>query len=169
MSLAEADNFLRLVHKAIWSALEASGDFTNLVPANNRIKHVVTNHYPDIRNVPTKAHTPFVRVVEHSLTPMLQTSSDSSECTARYEIEVKTGDQSGIMFLDLASVILRAWSKWETYLKTQTWKSKTFVHNAQPRQVVFTFDEKSNRGMLGWATVWSFDVLMHFTTSDLQA
>ena len=88
----------------------------------------------------------------------------------RWEVQVATGDQSMVSVLDVMWTVYCALSKWQTYLSTLSWNSKTFVHRSMPRETEERMGRKElNQGLKGWTSVWVGDTDMHFTTTDLQA
>lgn len=160
---------LSLVYDSIWTMLEAHADFASLVKVGNRTKFSGTNRNPMKEEILT-ADRPEVRLVATSSRMHLQRASNSSTWDVTLSLQVATGDQRlDYKIYPVMWAVFRALSTWETHVKTLTWNAKTFVHLARPQESTEGVDlPDMNKGIIGWSTIWSYEVQMHFTTADLQ-
>ena len=80
------------VYEALWTLLEADGNWTALVKPSNRIKFSGANPSPR-KDEALSGDFPEVRIVATWLSPQLNADSSNSRVTARFEIQVASGDQ----------------------------------------------------------------------------
>lgn len=166
--MSEVDPFTQIFN-AFWEMLEASEDFCRLVPLNNRRKESVTSRLVQKPSVQS-ADLPEVYVVPTSITPHLNSTSNSSCFTVSWEIRVTTGDQRATQkILELSWVIIRALANWQTKLGVLSWMSQNFAKEHVPLAV--NFDDESLemlRGIRGWFSVWSGQTTVWIRTLDVK-
>jgi len=167
---ALADNPLRLVYAGIWTMLEARAEFTTAVLAGNRIKYTGTDRAPksDMDGGLQPADFPKVRVVMKKLITHLHRTSNGSNLTVLWGIEVNSGNQQFADLLDVDWAIYRAMEPWTTYMQANiTWKSENFVRRCRPREVDVTMtDAQKNKG---WRDAWLGETDLWFATLDVTA
>lgn len=163
-----AINPITLVYDELWQLLESWDNFDRLVRPGDRVKHLVddTSNKGEVLD----ADFPEVRITAEGITPDVQISSGSCALSYNFSIEVSTGNKrSNEMLFPLSWEIFRALVGWHTKLTALTWNNAKFVKNLQATSVL---DGRSNRdrdkGIGGWATIWSITVLMVFSTSVLK-
>lgn len=162
------DNPLSLVYNALWELLLSSAEFTKLVRLSNRITFMGDNRDPIKQEVQTH-DLPEVRLIPVSSTPHIQSTSNSSFLTERYEIQVSTGDQRiDAIFIPVKWAVYCAMSNWYSILRALTWKEKQFVTIGRPTGTTEGASKNDlTRGIVGWSSIWSCEVQMCFATSDL--
>lgn len=177
MSLASENNPYWMVYQTLWKMLRDSTDFNEMVRAPNQIDYFdEQKHFPDVKDTFSSADVPAVKIVPGRMLPQLDASSCSMLVSVAWQIQVATGTQPAKVELDLAWVILRAMSKWDTRLSALTWTppggetAKAFQVACRVRAVDETLeDRRAQRGILGWTSVWTGEVQLFFATADLQA
>ncbi len=113
---------------------------------------------------------PELRIITTDTVPHLQRTSNSTSIVKRYEVQVSTGDQRVELLLAIEWEVHRALSSWAATLLALTWSDKTFVKVARPTQVQDGVSNVDlNRGVTGWSSIWTYEVEMWFTTTDMQA
>lgn len=164
-----ADNPLRQIHAAMWTMLEANSGFTDLVKSS--IKYTTTNRAPEKDEV-SPSELPEVRIVATGLSPtvapQLQFTSCSFFLTAKWEVQIASGDQRFETLFDVEWEVWRSLADWETHLKNLTWNSHKFVLLCRPLAIDTSLDdEKLNRGIRGWRSIWAGETQMYFKADDL--
>ena len=161
------DNPMEQVYQAIWTILEASSDFTDLVPTRNRLKHSGGIRRPGKDSAITSDY-PWVRVLSEGGYVHMYRTSDGTSLRKRFRIEIATGEQNTSRLFAVEWAILRAMMDWKTSLSSLTWNSKTYVVDCELLDHADTLDDsRSNKGIKGWVCVWVGEVEMWFTSSDL--
>jgi len=159
-----------LVHDALWAALEAHSDFTNLVPVGNRIKFSGDDRSP-IKDRITSADTPDVRIAMRSLTCRDTGASGPSEMDrVQFNVELATGDQRlDARAFPIVWAIRQAIFNADAALKAIEFNSKTaWVLNPHTGTVDFGLaQDKETRGIIGWAAVVSVEFHLWFSKTDL--
>lgn len=153
------------VHNSIWTCLEASTAFTTLVADRRRIKDTEGDWVPDTL---TTADGPSVRVVDMGDQTHIERTSNGSSIVMRFAIQVSTTSQKYESICDTRFAIIRAMTRWSTYVGAVTWSGTNPVRD-------FRFVESDtrdnnnelNRGNRSWATVLLCEVEMWFETEDL--
>lgn len=161
-------NPITLVYEEIWALLESWKNFTDLVKPGNRVKHLVDDE--SNKGEVLNADFPEVRISAEGITPDVQISSGSCALSYNFSIEVSTGNKrSDEMLFPLSWEIFRALVGWHTKLTALTWNDAAFVKDLHAVNVL---DGRSKRdrdkGIGGWATIWSVTVLMVFSMSVLK-
>ena len=169
--MADNDPFTQ-VHDAIWTILEANAGFTALVAVGNRIKFSdTTNVKGPIKDNVQAADLPEVRLICEAIRPHLQRTSNSTTQVAVWSIQVASGDlRFQAALFPVIWAIYRAMSTWATTFDTLTWNAKAFTLPLRPQDArIGILDSDLIRGIRGWTSVWTAEVEMYFTTTDLQA
>jgi hypothetical protein len=165
------DNPLLKVHKAIWSMLEASSGFNALVTKEaNKIKYTGTDHPKLKTGTLNPSDFPEIRITRTLMNFNLEGTSDRSNVSVLWELQIKTDDDRDIELSDLEWEILRAMLGWDEHLKTLTWAGKTFVTDCSPAsaKVVLSNRSKGDRGTKGWKTLWAIQTELWFETADMR-
>jgi hypothetical protein len=113
---------------------------------------------------------PELRIVPKGGTPKVGRDSTFTSFLQKFDWQLATGELSATELLfPLTLALLCAWSAWQPKFAELTWQGLRFVHLAQAvsaEQGVAI--ENENRGIRGWATVWSVQVDVWLPTSALQ-
>jgi hypothetical protein len=159
-----------LVYDSIWATLEAHSDFASLVLAGDRIKFNDAAPRDPIKDNVLTADKPEVRLIGESTAFHFESSSSSTFWIVTYNLQVATGELRVTKKLfPVMWAAARALTNWPTTLRALTWNSKVFVHLARPITTSEGVDSVlMNRGIIGWSSIWAYEVHMHFTTSDMQ-
>jgi hypothetical protein len=169
---ALADNPIRLVYKALWDLVEAQTQFTDAVPAGNRIKYTGSDPHPEKTARLPPADFPEVRLVARSMRPHLDRTSNGASLTVAWAFQVNSGSQLFAGLMDVDWAIFLAMSTWASYLMSDedtrpTWNGEVIVRRCRPVQVDI---EMSDTGKVkGWRDAWVGETDLWFATSDLQA
>lgn len=165
-----ADNPLRLVYNALWTMLEAQSQFTDIVAVGNRIKYTGTDRTPKpwLDGGLQPADFPKVRVVMKRLVTHLHRTSNGSNLTVIWGVEVNSGDQRFADQLDVDWAIYVAMEDWTTHLRDAlTWEDENFVRRCRPLEVDVTLSDAQKN--LGWRDAWLGETDLWFATADIAA
>ncbi len=169
-----ASNPLTMVYDGLWTMLTRHLPLAALVASGNRIKFSGEAANPDKPEV-LSSDLPYLRLVCPGLSAHIQQTSSSGMLTARFEIQVATGEQGLDASKGLLAVVwevFRAMHGWQAVLVALTWNSKAFVHLARPVDatslMTTTNAESPSKGIKGWSCIWAAEVQMHFSTPDLE-
>jgi len=161
-------NPLRQVYDTLWDTLEANSEFAALVLVGNRIKHQGKLRDPEKQDVSGR-DLPEVRIIPSQFQPHLFRTSNGASLLVRYEIQVASGSRLTETVFDVGWAVFRALSNWSALLTALTWQGASFVKKCRPIAAETTLGSGAmNRGIVGWATVWTGEVEMWFDTDDLQ-
>lgn len=163
--MAEQDPITK-VHDALWVLLELHTPFTALVAEENRIKGTALSS-PHRRTMNVE-DLPDVRIVPVQTIPHLQRTSSSSTLLKRFEVQVRSGSKIVENLYELEWEIYRALATWAGTLQDLTWNSKKYVTVCRPTVINDSFDSTQKTGFVGWQCVWTCEIDMVFTTSDLE-
>lgn len=163
------DNPFSQVYDALWGLLESHEGFTGLVRVGNRIRYDAARD-PD-KDVHTTTDLPEVRLVPTGGTPLVQTTTSSTQIKLTYEIQVSSGDlRLDAALYPVAWEILCAVTKWHDELRKLTWRGNRFVvHGRAVSLETGISDSDVARGISGWADKWGYEVLCAFGTADMQS
>ena len=143
-----ATNPITQVHDALWTLLEANGNFTASVEASNRIEFT-----GGVRNPRKDTHAssdfPEVRIVPLSTETHLQRTSNGSSLVKTFAIQVLVGDQQADTIYDLEWEIYRALEPWQATLGVLTWNSKKYVKLCRPLTVSTELGVDKQVGWIG--------------------
>lgn len=160
---------LTLVYNALWDLLEAWPNFADLVKLGNRVKFTASDAHEPAKLQLSNADLPEVRVIAEGMTPHIQRTSSSSTVIYRYGVHIFTGSKSLHTLYAVEWEVYRAMARWSEILTALTWNGKAFVVLARPTTVTDGYaDNTLQRGIEGWASLWSCEVTMSFSTVDLQ-
>lgn len=165
----EEANPLVQVYDSIVDLLRSRERLRGMVRVGNVLRLTGDDRSP-FKEETLSADYPELRVITTDATPHLQRTSNSTTIVKRYEVQVSTGDQRVELLLAIEWEIHRALSSWSTGLGELTWMDKQFVKLARPTQVQDGVSNVDlNRGVTGWSSIWTYEVEMWFTTTDMQA
>jgi len=163
-----ADPFTE-IHNAIWSTLEASTDFTDLVPAANRIK--LTSKRQSMDGLPRHAHEPMVTVYpDNGRSEIICSSATTIKEVWLFDVWVGD-DRVTADYFPVKWAIFRAMAA--ASLPSSTLRSALTFSDANVIMQEFTnFDDKHGlftpAGTIkGWRTMWAYEVTMQFKTASL--
>ncbi len=155
---------LSQVHDALWTMLEADAAWCALVPAGNRIKFRGQGASPRKDQQLSPADRPEVQIRAASVTPYLNVDSSNTKVTARFEVQIATGEQG--LDASLFPVLwetLRALHEYRTHLNALTWQDVDFVKRTQTQPGAIGVGQgDADRGMLWWSILWACEVEMYF-------
>lgn len=166
--MTTAVNPITLVYDELWVLLESWDGFHKLVKPGNLVRHLVDDE--SNKGEALNADFPEVRITAEGITPDVQISSGSCVLLYNFSIEVATGNKrSDEMLFPLSWEIFRALIGWHAKLTALTWNGTKFVKNLHTVSAIDgRSDRDRDRGIGGWATIWSVAVLMVFATSVLK-
>ena len=160
---------LTQVHAALWSLLEADPTWCAMVPAGNRIKFSGKSVSPRKDQQLSPADRPEVQIRAANVSPYLNADSSNTKVTARFEVQITTGEQGfdASLFPVLWETI-RALHGYRTVLSPLTWAGLTFVKRvqAQPGDIGIGRGD-ADRGMLWWGVLWGCELEMWFPAASL--
>ncbi|MFZ5832442.1 MAG: hypothetical protein ACOY3P_20335 [Planctomycetota bacterium] len=161
-----------LIHDGLWALLEASSEFTALVPAGNRIKYNGTLDEPEKPAV-ADADTPNVRIlpVEHQAAAAADSSGEMQIDV--WAIQVGTGRLQSDRLHALEWAITRALRGWRSVFSTVTYDGSAFVVDLHPIHSAVALkrdapEQDVAQGPPGWLDVWRIEVRSWFLDSTLQ-
>lgn len=173
-------NPITKVYDAIWDLLNCNPNFANLFREGNQLRFAgkksetaITKLTSDLPN--TGTDTPEIRIMPTGTIPHLFNTSNTSQWTERFSLQVSAGNY------DIAEVLypvkwaifcaLSNWVDIQKSLMGLEWNGKTFVRLVKPLTINDIPDASADakRNMPGWATLWTIEVMMIFQTTDLQA
>lgn len=161
---------LTLVYDALWNLLWDWPTLCKIISPGNRIKLIDSGE----ANEPNKeslsdADLPEIILFPEGQTPHIQRTSSSSTIVHRFTLRLQVGSKMLNEFFPLVWEVYRALSNWFSVLSALTWNDKQFVILARPIAVTEGFaDRIERRGISGWVSIWSCEVTLTFTTTDLQ-
>lgn len=176
---------LTQVYEGVWELLEASSEFTALVPAQNRIKYVDGPDDDPAFRFPAQAsrqatERPQVVVEPRAGATSMFSTSDGTSVYESLQIWVLTGDQrlcynQGGVWQGLFPVqwsILRALMSWEATLELLTWNGRAgFVTHCAVDAHEFAMGPSRFREQRtpvkadGWNLAWGGNVEMWFPST----
>lgn len=162
----QLDNPLIIIYDALWDLLESSNEFKRLVRPGNRIRFDTRD---PIKSEVQAGDLPEVRIVPVTSKPHLQSSSSSTFIVETFEIQISTGDlRYTELLFPVKWAIYCAMANWMNVLRTLKWHDKVFVLNTKPNVVTDGASKADmDRRIVGWASVWSCEVMMCFATTDM--
>lgn len=160
---------ITLVWNALLDMLESHAGFMSLVKVGNLIRFTGKNRDP-VKSQIGPADVPEVRLIPRGGIPHVQRTSNSSSMLETFEVQITSGDQRvDVALFPVKWQVLKALAGWAAVLGALTWKGKTFVRLTRPTGVADgVAEEDLRRGIVGWASIWTVEVHMWFTTTDLQ-
>lgn len=157
---------LSQVHAALWEMLEADPLWCDLVPAGNRIRFSGKGVSPRKDQQLSPADRPEVQIRAASVVPYLNADSSNTKITARFEIQIATGEQGlDASLLPILWQTIRALHGYRDYLRQLTWEGATesFVKRVQTTSGAIGVGQgDADRGMLWWSVLWGCEVEMWF-------
>ena len=163
------DNPFILVYDALWTLAERNETLMELIKLKNRIK------YDDVlgpkKNI-SDADLPELELIQAGAECNLMDSSSTTKVVRQYTWGITTGEFEVNPFYNSVSwELLCAMVDWDSVLCALTWPDEDW--HFVVRTNVISADEgtimrKNNRGILGWAGMWTIDVQMHFRTIDMR-
>lgn len=162
-------NPITQVHRAIWTCLEARADLMALVKVGNRIKLTDRTRPPARKFQLRRGDLPELRVERVATVPQEARVTSKDYLGMIWQMQLSTGNRVDDDLADVEFAVYRAMQAWRTYIKTLTWKSKLFVSSVTMVKAPVSLDnQKANRGKRGWSAVWTGQVDMWFTPSDIS-
>lgn len=168
-----AANPFTLVFDALWSVLENSPQFSGDVREGNRIKLNKITPRNILKQQIQDSDLPEVILMSAGCGSVgLLTTSSTSRIIKRYQFLISTGDQRVQNFLNQVQWdIYCCFTGWQTLLGGLIWpldSGRTFVKRADLVDCEEGIsNSERNRDIVGWASIWSAEVEMHFATQDL--
>jgi len=157
---------LSQIHAALWDLLEADVAWCALVSPGNRIKFTGKGISPR-KDEQTTADRPEVQIRAASIVPYMSFDSSNSKITARFEIQIGTGEQGfdASLFPVLWETI-RALHDYRAHLNALTWQSVAFVKRVQATSGAIGVGQgDADRNMLWWSCLWGCEIDMFFPAS----
>jgi hypothetical protein len=113
---------------------------------------------------------PEMRITPTGGTPKIGCDSDHTAFLQKFDFQIASGtlDAEATMF-PLTFAMLCAWTSWHPLFGELVWHEQPFVHKAtagEATQGIAILD--ANRGIRGWATVWSVQVDIWLPTAELK-
>ena len=156
---------LSQVHDALWELLEANEAWCALVPEGNRIKFHGTDASPRKDQQLSPGDRPEVQIRAADVTPYLNADSSNTKVTARFEVQIATGEQGfdASLFPVLWETI-RAIHSYRDYLNALTWRDVAFVKRTQAQAGNIGVGQgDADKGVLWWSILWACEVEMWFS------
>jgi len=157
------------VYDGLWEMLENHSGFTDKVKIGNRQKFNGSMRSPKSLKAVLTADRPVVGLVVIGAVPQLHRASNLVTIHEQYEFVVITGDRRVTESLYPVSwEMVKAMTKWKTYLSSLTWNSKTFVHLGHAIGFTESLVDDDTHSIRGWVGRWQYEVQMHFKETDMQ-
>jgi len=168
-----AVNPFTLVFDALWSILENSPQFNADVKVSNRIHLNITNKTDPLKQQIQDSDLPEVILTTAGASSVgLFTTSSTSKIVKRYQFLISTGDPRVNQYLNQVQWdIYCCFTGWQSILGGLIWpvgSGRNFVKRADlvDNEEGLSNTER-NRGVVGWSSIWTGEVEMHFASSDL--
>lgn len=166
-------NPFALVYNALWTMAEASYPLTQLVRPGNRIKFNQTGQSDPTKRQVSNADLPELILVTTASNANIRGTSSSSMIIRQYDWIIATGDTSTVnKLLPVEWALFCAMCRWPYVLGPLKYPSDApdgFVKRANILSVNSGLtDPERNRGIMGWSSIWSLEVEMHFSTEALE-
>jgi len=153
----------------LWAVLRSEPEVIRRVKPQNMVTLTGGNRAP-IKAEVQAADLPELRVILRGSQPNSIGSSGMTGETVVFEIQVSSGDQRlDAQHLPLRWAIFRAMRKsLAKTLDSLQWNGKSFIVQASASEVRDGWSEEDlNRGIKGWASIWTCPLTMAFATGDL--
>ncbi len=165
---------LTMCYNALWDMLERWSGFTDRVRIGSRVKYQ-TDGNPEKAEV-SNTDLPEVRIIPDGMLPATQISSSSTRIVQRFTVQVSTGSKrvTGQLGKDpslfpLEWEIFRAMSRWWEVISLLEWHGTTFAKFLDLTDTQHGSAERDlNRGIDGWASAWSVEIVLVFPLVDVQ-
>lgn len=154
---------LSQVHDCLWEMLEADEAWCALVPVGNRIKYAGKGVSPRKDQQLSPGDRPEVQIRAASVTPYMNFDSSNTKITARFEIQIATGEQGfdASLFPVLWETI-RALHAYRDHLNALTWRDVPLVKRTQAQTGAIGVGQgDADRGMLWWSILWAVEIDMY--------
>lgn len=154
-----------LVYDATWACAQEHPSFDSLIAAGNRVKFDDRSPYHDRYRA---ADVPELALTSEGGSYNLRASSSSTQVTRRYDWVLTTGDMRLSVLNPLSWMLLQSMTRLFAQLRALTWEGEQFVTRCQ---TLSARDGESEAARLanirGWTSVQSFEIDMHFSTTEL--
>ena len=159
-----------MVYDALWDLAEASNRVTEIVRPGNRVKLRSTPPTAGPKREVSQGDLPELILALTSGSGNIRGTSSSSMVIRQYQFQISTGSMNPERVLELEFALYAAMADWPAVLGALQWSGAQFVKRANlvSAETGETMAEQ-NRGVRGWAAMWTLEVEMHFRTSDLIA
>lgn len=169
--MAEKDPFSQC-YDVLKSMLENNTLVQELVE-NENIVLFSTSSQLSMKGLKDEIHEsdlPEVRILPSGITPKVGRDSDHSSFMQKFSVQLATGELAADELLfPLTLALASAWANWQPMFGNLTWQGRKFVHLAQATEAQQGIAiENENRGIRGWATVWSVQVDIWLATEALR-
>jgi hypothetical protein len=172
-------NPFRDAYDAIWTMLEANGDFMGFFPnSGQRVKlnaDWIFKPNPDLTDA-SPADYPRIRLAYTKFNANLENDSCGSQPIWTIEIQIWTGVQQQRLLMECLWPIARAMTNWRQYVRdVVTWNSECCVTDVDPQEVEIAIpdveDESKRtetRGTEQWICAWKGEIRFNFSTADMM-
>lgn len=162
-----------MVFSALWELTLSSPELSTVVRLGNRIRYDEKRQRDPTKKHVGDADLPELVLTCETLTGMLGSTSSGSEVSRRFSWIISTGDMRvGERLLPIEWSLFRALHRWPEVLGSLRWPStasSTFVKQlTNVNATSGLLNQEHNRGIKGWVSVWTVDVKMYFSRSDLE-
>ena len=167
----QEQNPFTMVLTALWDMLLEHPQFVRDVPERNRIRFDSLTDRDPLKDTVAAADMPEVAVVAETVTANIMESSSSSRCNRVYSVLVSTGDfRYSAILGQVEWAVFAALTGWKAKLAALRWNGEGFVKNVNVTTARSGLRQsEQDRNLTGWSAVWSIEVMMVFSTSDLLA
>lgn len=170
--MAERDPFSQC-YDVLKSMLENCTIVQDLVESDNVILFATSGQLAmkGLKDEIHESDLPEIRILPSGLTPRVGRDSTHSSFMQRFSVQLATGHLAAdeLMF-PLTLALAASWANWQPMFGDLTWQGNKFVHLAQATEAQQGIAiENENRGIRGWATVWSVQVDIWLPTAVLRS
>lgn len=158
------------LYSAIWTLLETSEAFKELVKPKNRVKFDSETNRGPLKDNVQSADLPEVILVSEGFTELnIHNTSSSTKVVETFSLIANTGDfRLSLIQQALNWYVLCSIRQWQSSLSALTWKGVTYVKRVDVVSATTgQSNSERNRQIQGWVTVWRVQVEMHFATANL--
>jgi hypothetical protein len=164
------DNPFSVVMDALWELVMSSAYIRHVVRLRNRVSF--ENAGTSGKDQTSTADFPEIRVVPMGGAASLLRSSSSSTTSFRFAIQVRTADINVHVMLAIRWAVFSSLAGWPQLARKLRWDGQIFVTNIGEVQIQDNLTkvtpESAGDALVGWATLWTGECSMSFTTKQLQ-
>ena len=161
----EPDPFTK-VYDALWFMANRNDALTTLIKLNNRIDYA---KWIGAKDDISTADTPELSLIVDGGMWNFQYTSSHCYIMRVYSWAVTTGDFTITQYNRILWELCRAMTDWDRYVCPVSWDGAQVVKNANQGDLTEgTLRVEQNRGIRGWASMWSLNVEFHIPTALMR-
>ena len=163
------DDPFSIVFQALWDMIDASVPLSAMVKPGNKIRFN-NNDWAPLKDSVMAADMPELILNSSGSSEAAQINSAGRGITRIYQWQISTGNfniDQGLFPVQWA--VFSAMADYAEALTQLKWRNNFFVLKCDLVSITEGIsDEQANRGIRGWAALWSAQVMMNFSIADMQ-